>query len=743
MSRAPELEADGRTAAAEAVSMETAVCDAAHSQSPVSRPDGGSTRRHECGEDFCRNTCEHTPEPAESAEPTALDRLQLMTSQNLLTSPSCPAHTEPFIFLFPPSPTVTSNMEWAEEDFSVYGLLSEEELLHVAVERSFSYDHALSSSSSSSSSAPSAPTPSNPGRRSPDPPSPRPPPPPPPQHQHVQSCANPSTSLSTQLLKAFNRELGPVESLIRDGDVAGLMDLVRRSSGILTEPDDDGWVALHQAAHYGQLQCVRILVRADPRSVNRCNLKNETALLLAAGRGNVSCVEFLLAHGADLNIVSKDRYTPLYAACERPDEAVAQLLLRSGAPVNRPCGQGQSALHEACRHGRPALCRMLLDAGADLHAKNIYKIQPLFTAAQLGHADVIRLLAEKGADINGQASDGASPVFEASKNGHLSAVQMLLSLKADANRATRSGLLPLHVAVQNNHTRIVSLLIRVTSRTRVRHCGISPLHIAAERNRDEIMELLIESGFDVNAKLSTENSSKYEDRRSTVVYFSVHNGNLEAAEMLLEAGADPNLDVFNPLLIAIRLGWMDMAALLLAHGADVDARISTQPSTFPSAVLLCMESLPMLKLLLDNGCDARPCFDCTYGQKTHPAVAPSGRAVEEMRGGRNLTSQRCIQFCEAISCSSLYRNSGPIISALLDYVSHVHLCSRLLKILESCSDWLPIKLKALPPHPLMQLCRLKIRHVAGARRLKLLHTLPLPARLIRFLRYDVRCSLTC
>lgn len=191
--------------------------------------------------------------------------------------------------------------------------------------------------------------------------------------------------------------------------------------------------------------------------------------------------------------------------------------------------------------------------------------------------------------------------------------------------------------------RIVSLLIPLTSRVRIRTCGISPLHIAADRNRDEILELLIESGFDVNAELSEEHSQMYEDRRSTALYFSVSNGNLEAAEMLLEAGADPNLDIFNPLLIAVRLGWTDMAELLVRYGADVNAQMSTQPSSFPSAILLGMESPPILKLLLDNGCDARLCFRCEYGLQPHPTVAPSRHPTEELQVNQRSQPQHCIQ----------------------------------------------------------------------------------------------------
>lgn len=417
-----------------------------------------------------------------------------------------------------------------------------------------------------------------------------------------------------------------------------------------------------------------------------------------------------------------------------------ELLLRFGAQVNCSCSSGYIPLHEACRNGTMALCSMLLQAGAKLSSRNIYGIQPLFTAAQNGHCQVVRLLARRGADINAQALDGASPLFEASKNGHVSVVEMLLSLKADANRGTKSGLLPLHVAVQNNHREVMSLLIPVTSRVRVCHSGISPLHIAAEWDHDDLLEQLIEAGFDVNALLSEERSRTYTDHRSTALYFSVSNGNLFAAEALLAAGADPELDVFRPLLVAVRMGWVDMVALLLRCGADVHAQVPGQYSAFPPALHLGLESPPTLKLLLDHGCDATACFNCCYGSKTHPPPPPRRRPLEELQFS-DPAPGRAVQFCEAISCPSFCHLTGPVVSVLLDYVGHVQLCSRLLEVLPLSNLWPVIKLKFYSPHPLMQLCRLLIRRLLGLQRLRLLHTLPLPVRLIRFLQYDVHCEL--
>lgn len=175
------------------------------------------------------------------------------------------------------------------------------------------------------------------------------------------------------------------------------------------------------------------------------------------------------------------------------------------------------------------------------------------------------------------------------------------------------------------------MLIPVTSRARVRRCGISPLHHAAERNRDEILEVLIEAGFDVNAELSEDHSRLYEDRRTTALYFATINNNLEATTMLLEAGADPNLDIFSPLLVAVRQGAMEIVTLLVEHGANVNVFIPTVPTTFPATVMFTMKYLPMLKYLMDNGCDAMSCFDCSYGSNIHPPIKATRSRRDELR----------------------------------------------------------------------------------------------------------------
>lgn len=193
----------------------------------------------------------------------------------------------------------------------------------------------------------------------------------------------------------------------------------------------------------------------------------------------------------------------------------------------------------------------------------------------------------------------------------------------------------------------MSLLVPVTSRARLRHSSISPLHLAAEHNRHAVAAVLLKTGADVNATLAQSHSLKYADRRATALYFAVANNGAETAEVLLNAGASLRLDPVSPLLMAVRQGCVSTVSLLLERGADPNTGTSSHATTFPAVVALCMDNLPLLKCLLDHGCDALSCFTCTHGRAPHPTSGGS-----HMRDGSNanvlqLYSMRPLNCSEA------------------------------------------------------------------------------------------------
>lgn len=61
---------------------------------------------------------------------------------------------------------------------------------------------------------------------------------------------------------------------------------------------------------------------AHPGSVDKRTLQEQTALLLSVSREHMSCVQSLLEAGADPDISSKNKETPLYKG--RPCEVSTQ-----------------------------------------------------------------------------------------------------------------------------------------------------------------------------------------------------------------------------------------------------------------------------------------------------------------------------------------------------------------------------------------------------------------------------------
>ncbi|XP_062407056.1 ankyrin repeat and SOCS box protein 2-like [Sardina pilchardus] len=529
-----------------------------------------------------------------------------------------------------------------------------------------------------------------------------------------------------------------INSVIWKNDVHMLRYLLRKVDyEELSKPNEEGCIHLHQAAYYGFLEVLRLLLYVFTDDINRRTRLQQTPLFLAIAQANVKCVELLLKSGADPNIPDISGESPLYKACEMNNDTLAELLLQSGANARRATNNGLTPLHEAARNRNLAMCRQLKLAGGKIYAKSSYGVEPLFTAAQGGCPEVVKYLIRHGAIVNSYANDGATPLYEASRNGHEDVVKLLLSKKADADEGTIAGLTPLHIAAKNGHAGVVSLLIPHTNLLRMHRCGISPLHLAAEFDEEEILEMLLHTELDVNALLSAENSTSYEDRRSTALYFSVNQNNYETASMLLAAGANPNLDMFNPLLVAVRLGDRDMVSLLLGFGANVNAFIPTHPTTFPGALLFCINNISMLKLLLDSGCDAEACFFCIYGDNPHPHVKSRCTTGHNLYVHDEETSHpRAAQFCETLAEPFNSPWAGRIIDLLLDYVGQVKLCSKLIELLDSNKDWAYIKEKTRPPFSLMHLSRLRIHQLVGRRRLRRISSLPLPGRLIKYLLYD-------
>ncbi|TAL34064.1 MAG: ankyrin repeat domain-containing protein [Alphaproteobacteria bacterium] len=143
------------------------------------------------------------------------------------------------------------------------------------------------------------------------------------------------------------------------------------------------------------------LVKKYPEAVAWRDEKGLTALHHAAGYGAVTAIEFLLAHGANIEAADKAGLRPLHHAAES-------------------LGKNAGAAIEA-----------LLEKGAHIDARNKRGTTPLLYALLRNRASNAEILAAAGAVMNAANETGNTPLKEASFRKRL-APQLDLALKNGA-----------------------------------------------------------------------------------------------------------------------------------------------------------------------------------------------------------------------------------------------------------------------------------------------------------------------
>lgn len=153
-----------------------------------------------------------------------------------------------------------------------------------------------------------------------------------------------------------------------------------------------GEPALVLAVREGSMDVFKALlaypgVRVDTPAVN-----GNTALMMAAFKGNRPAAEALIAKGAAVN---RPGWTPLHYAAASGDNAIAGLLLGRGAQIDAvsPRASGSyTPLMMAAREGKEDTALFLLKQGADPKLKNGEGLTAAQIAARADHAALAKAL---------------------------------------------------------------------------------------------------------------------------------------------------------------------------------------------------------------------------------------------------------------------------------------------------------------------------------------------------------------
>ncbi|CAF0914271.1 unnamed protein product [Adineta ricciae] len=131
--------------------------------------------------------------------------------------------------------------------------------------------------------------------------------------------------------------------------------------------------------------------------INNSDNTGETCLHEAVKVHAVSCIELLLKHDIDVNIVNKDGVTALHRAVDLGHPDIVRLLLRHKAELNTKDASGWTPLHVAAAHNDVELVRLLVNRGARVNTTDNQGHSPLKWARETGSRDVFTFLKSQGA----------------------------------------------------------------------------------------------------------------------------------------------------------------------------------------------------------------------------------------------------------------------------------------------------------------------------------------------------------
>nr|XP_033488212.1 palmitoyltransferase ZDHHC13 [Epinephelus lanceolatus] len=195
---------------------------------------------------------------------------------------------------------------------------------------------------------------------------------------------------------------------------------------------------------------------------------------------------------------------------------------------------------KATQFGILERCKELVEAGYDVRQPDKENVTLLHWAAINNRAELVKYYISKGSIVDQLGGDlNSTPLHWAIRQGHLSMVIQLMRYGADPSVPDGEGYRSLHLAILFQHMAIAAYLMAKGQEVDGPDCnGQTPLMLAAQKIiGPEPTNFLIKNNASVSAVDKVN--------RNTPLHCAVLAGNVDAAHILLEAGASVDAENIN------------------------------------------------------------------------------------------------------------------------------------------------------------------------------------------------------
>lgn len=292
-------------------------------------------------------------------------------------------------------------------------------------------------------------------------------------------------------------------------------------------------------------------------------------------------------------------YDQLTTAIKAGDATQVKALLAAGlSPMVTGTPTQSAPLVIAVVTRKHDIVKLLLAGGAQPDARHAtyYNATALMLAVNNRDLEMARLLLEAGAKVNLTDKAGDSALNWATFYGDAAMAELLLAHKIDATLVGHGN--ALEVAMRRGHQQLVERYTDYLNRRQSVAARDQAMFAAIAAGRLADLKAALAAGASVHATDATGRSA---------LGLAARTGNAELASALIEAGARvdiPDPIGYTPLLEAARDGKLAVATLLLAHKADVRHRASANGLALTALHLAAAGgNEEMVKLLVAHGAD--------------------------------------------------------------------------------------------------------------------------------------------
>ncbi len=368
--------------------------------------------------------------------------------------------------------------------------------------------------------------------------------------------------------------------------------------------------ALWMAASKGDKNMVRLLMEYKA-NVDLSNHLGQSPLWIACKNGHTETAKLLLKF-ADVNLKDRDGKSPLWAVTDshHQDRSTIMLLLeQENIDVNSQDRNGQCPLQVTTREGNVAECKCLMMYRADPDMKDTLGRSSVWTAAFYGHLDILKTFVRYKNSVAFDAVDNEqwSSIFAAASQGHTDIVKYLLQHGVDGRDEDINGYSPIEIAARYEKEDTFLVLLELENSIHdtnifeyCRWLGLDTLailHLAIQRDDIPLLKGTLDAGADKDLR---------DKQGYTVLHRSMQSENTQAMEILLNCGCDVNIankEGSTPLFTAIfGNSSVNKISELLTYGTSVNHRDLN--GVKPLQLALEKGQADVILLLLENNATA-------------------------------------------------------------------------------------------------------------------------------------------